>query len=82
MCVLGLGAVVVGEDVAQRAPLWGTDQRAALAGIADQEVELSGVGDKPPGQPLSIGFVALGELPCIPGHGTLGARRPIASRMR
>ena len=61
--VLGLRAVVVCEDVAEGAPLRCAYQGAALAGVSHEEVQLSMVGHKPPGQPFAISLVALGELP-------------------
>ena len=59
---LGLGAVVVSEDVTQLALHWRSDQSAREAGVPDKVVELTAVGHQPPCEPFSICLAALGEF--------------------
>ena len=59
---LGLGTIVVSEDLTQLALLWRSDQSAREAGVPDKVVELAAVGDQPPCEPFSICLAALGEF--------------------
>ena len=61
--VLGLGPIIVCEDVTQRAPLGGTNQSAALAGVAHKEVEFPLVCHQPPSQPFSVSLLPWVNLP-------------------
>ena len=60
--VLGLGAVVIREDLSQRASRWGSNQSAALTGVSHEEVEFSLVDHQPSGQSSAVGFCIFGEL--------------------
>ena len=62
MGILGLGAVVIGDDPARGAVFRGANEGAALAGVSDKEVELALVCHQPPGEALAIGFGALRKL--------------------
>ena len=62
MSVLGLGAVVIREDVSKRASRWGSNQSAALTGASHEAVEFSLVYHQPSGQSSAVGFGTLGEL--------------------
>ena len=59
---LGLGTIVVSEDVTQLALHWRSDQSAREAGIPDKVVEFAAVGHQPPCEPFSICLAALGEF--------------------
>ncbi len=62
MCVLGLGAVVVRNNVSQWAFHWCSNQGAILAGISDKVVEFSLVSHQSPSQYPSVSLVALREF--------------------
>ena len=59
---LGLGPIIVCEDVTQRAPLVGTNQSTALVGVPDKVVKFPLVCHQPPSQPSSISLAALREF--------------------
>ena len=59
---LGLGNIVVSEDVTKLALHWCSDQSAREAGVPDKVVELAAVGHQPPCEPFSICLAALGEF--------------------
>ena len=59
---LGLGPIIVCEDVTQRAPLGGANQSIALVGVPDKVVKFLLVCHQPPSQPSSISLAALGEF--------------------
>ena len=60
--VLGLGAVVICEDVTKRTSFRGADEGPALAGVTQEEVDFPGVTDQHPCQPVSVSLAALGKL--------------------
>ena len=60
--VLGLGAVVIREDVTKRTSFRGADEGPTLAGVTHEEVEFPGVTDQPPCQQFSVSLAALGKL--------------------
>ena len=62
MRVLGLGAVVVREDMPQWASHWCSNQGATLAGVSDKVVELSLVSHQSPSQSPSVSLAALREF--------------------
>ena len=62
MSVLGLGAIVIREDVSQRASRWDSNQSAALTCVSHEEVEFSLVDHQTSGQSSAVGFGTLGEL--------------------
>ena len=62
MGILGLAAIVIGDDPARGAAFRGANEGAALAGVSDKEVELALVCHQPPGEALAFGFGALREL--------------------
>ena len=59
---LGLGSIVVSEDVTKLALHWCSDQSAREAGVPTKVVELAVVGHQPPCEPFSICLAALGEF--------------------
>ena len=59
---LGLGSIVVSEDVTKLALHWFSDQSAREAGVPDKVVELAAVGHQPPCEPFSICLAVLGEF--------------------
>ena len=59
---LGLGTIVVSEDLTEIALNWRSDQSAREAGVPDKVVELAAVGHQPPCEPFSICLAALGEF--------------------
>ena len=56
---LGLGSIVICEDVTKLALHWCSDQSAREAGVPDKVVKLAVVGHQPPCEPFSI---CLGEF--------------------
>ena len=62
---LGLGTIVVSEDVNQLALHWRSDQSDREAGVPDKVVELAAVGHQPPCEPFSICLAALGEFASV-----------------
>ena len=62
MGILGLAAIVIGDDPARGAAFRGANEGAALAGVSDKEVELALVCHQPPGEALASGFGALRKL--------------------
>ena len=59
---LGLGTIIVSEDVTKLALHWCSDQSAREAGVPDKLVELAVVRHQPPCEPFSICLAALGEF--------------------
>ena len=59
---LGLGSIVVSEDVTKLALHWCSDQSAREAGVPVKVVELAAVSNQPPCEPFSICLAALGEF--------------------
>ena len=60
--VLGLGLIIVIEDMPQRARLGCSHQGATLPCVTDQEIELPLVYDQPPCQHISVSHAALGKF--------------------
>ena len=60
--VLGLGLIIIPEDMSQGALLWCSHQGATLACVTDQEIDLPLVYDQPPCQPFSVSHAALGKF--------------------
>ena len=60
--VLGLGPIIIIEDMPQGALLGCSHQDATLPCVTDQEIELPLVYDQPPCQPLSVTQAALGKF--------------------
>lgn len=48
--------------MAQGTPLWGTNQAAALAGVAHEEVKCPLVCNQPLGPPLTVSLAAMGKF--------------------
>ena len=61
--VLGLGPVILQEDMSQGALLWCSHQGATLPCIKDREIKLPLVYDQPPCLPFSVNNAALENLP-------------------
>ena len=59
---LGLGCIVVSEDVTKLALHWCSDQSAREAAVLDKVVQLAAVGHQPPCEPFSTCLTALGEF--------------------
>ena len=60
--VLGLGPIIIREDMSQGALLECSHQGATLPCVTDQEIELPLVYDQPPGQPFFVSHAALGKF--------------------
>ena len=60
--VLGLGHIIIIEDIPQGALLECSHQGATLPCVTDQEIELPLVYDQPPFQPFSVCHAALGNF--------------------
>ena len=60
--VLGLGPIIIREDMSHGAFLGCSHQGATLSFVTDQENELPLVYDQPPCQPFSVSHAALGEF--------------------
>ena len=59
--VLGLGPIIIREDVLQGALLGCSHQDASLPYVTNQEIELPLVYDQPLCQPFSVNLAALGK---------------------
>ena len=59
--VLGLGPIIVREDMSQGARLGCSHQDATLPCVTDQEIELLLIYNQPPCQPFSVSHAALGK---------------------
>ena len=62
MGVLGLGPIIIREDMSQGALLGCSHQGATLPCVTDQKIELTLVYDQPPCQPFSVSHAALGKF--------------------
>ena len=62
MGVLGLGPIIIREDVPQGALLGCSHQDVTLPCVMDQKIELSLVYDQPSCQPFSVSRAALGKF--------------------
>ena len=60
--VLGLGPILIREDMSQGGILGCSHQGATLPCVTDEEIELPLVYDQPPCQPFSGSHAALGEF--------------------
>ena len=60
--VLGLGPIIIREDMSQGALLGCSYQGATLSCVTDQEIELPLVYDQSPCQPFTVSHAALGKF--------------------
>ena len=62
MGVLGLGPIIIREDVPQGGTFGVLPSGCTLPCVMDQKIELSLVYDQPPCQPFSVSRAALGKF--------------------